>query len=96
MLLYKISYYKKIIFSIQFFVVLFFVVASVCARGHGGGQSSGSGESGEHGGKNCTIVPTGTTNCTGVTGPNCTDQANLQVNTNAMKILLKLSSIEIN
>jgi len=33
-------------------------VASVYARGHGG-HSSGSGESGEHGGKNCTIVLTG-------------------------------------
>ncbi len=35
---------------------------------------------GGNGGNNCRIVPTGTTDCTGVAGTNCTDQANLKVN----------------
>ena len=57
-------------------VVLLAVVGIVFAKGgeHGGGQS------GEHGARNCSIVPSTTTNCAGVTGTSCTDSTNLRVN----------------
>jgi hypothetical protein len=48
-------------------------------RRHGGGHGGGGGQSGGHGTKTCIIAPAGTTNCTGVTGANCSDSANLKV-----------------
>ena len=62
--------------TIQVSFVLLLAIAFACARGHGG--HGGGYHSGEHESKNCTIVPAGTTNCTGVTGTNCTDQTNLK------------------
>ena len=50
--------------------------ASLEDGGRSGG-SGGSGESGEHG--PCIIAPALTTNCSGVTGANCSDAANLKV-----------------
>ena len=41
---------------------------------HGSRNSSG-----EHFGENCTIVPAGTTNCTGITGHTCSDSTYLGV-----------------
>ena len=74
---------KKILlfFSLQFsFVLLLAVTSSVSARlpFSRDGHNSSSSESDE--GSSCTIVPAGTTICTGVTGSNCTDQDNLKVN----------------
>ena len=56
-------------------IVVFFSVAS--AHDHNG-VHGGSG-SGEHGAHVCFIAPAGTTNCTGATGSNCTDNAALAV-----------------
>jgi len=64
--------------AIQVSLVLLLVIASACTLGHGGHGGQGGHHSGEHGSKNCTIVPAGTTYCTGVAGPNCTDQTNLR------------------
>ena len=52
------------------------LIGFVAAHGHFGGGSSSSEEDF---GKNCTIVPAGTTNCLGVTGRNCSDSAYLTV-----------------
>ena len=56
--------------------------------GHNGGGHSGEhsgGQSGEHGcqfgSRNCTIVSSTTTNCTGATGSNCSDATALRVTT---------------
>jgi hypothetical protein len=68
--------------SIKFAIVFVALVGMVCARGpghHGGGGGSGEHSGEEEGGRNCTIAQTGTTNCTGVTGANCSDSANLKV-----------------
>jgi hypothetical protein len=45
-----------------------------------GGRSMGG--SSEHGRRACIIAPAGTTNCSGVTGANCSDSANLAVSFN--------------
>ena len=45
-----------------------------------GGRSMGG--SFEHGRRACIIAPAGTTNCSGVTGANCSDSANLAVSFN--------------
>ncbi len=47
-------------------------------RDGNGGQGGGPGGAGQFG--SCIIAPAGTTNCTGVTGPSCSDSANLKVN----------------
>ena len=61
-------------------VVLLAIVGIAFAKNgeHGGGQSGG--QSGEHGARNCSIVPSTTTSCSGVTGTSCTDSTNLRVN----------------
>ena len=81
-----ISYFfhKSIKFAIVFVALVGFASAHLPDRSgeHGGGHSGGNGggNSGEHGSKSCIIAPTGTTNCSGVTGANCSDSANLKVN----------------
>ena len=69
-------FFIQLIFSLKSAIILALFVGMVLAKG---GHGHGGGESGEHGLKNCTIVPSTTTNCTGVTGPNCTDSTALRV-----------------
>ena len=73
-------------FSLKSDVILFVLVGIVAAWGGGMGHGNsgghgghGGGHSGEHGSSNCTIVPSNTTNCTGVTGSNCSDSTALRV-----------------
>ena len=77
---------NSIKFAIVFIALVGFASANLAdRRGHGGGHSGGNGgghsggNSGEHGSRSCIIAPTGTTNCSGVTGANCSDSANLKV-----------------
>jgi hypothetical protein len=69
---------ENVDFSLKFALVFVAVIGVACARG-GSGEGHHGGGSGEHGGKSCVIAPAGTTNCTGVTGANCSDAANLAV-----------------
>ena len=78
------QFYFVLFHSQKSLFVLFALVAVACCQddsaSHEAGGRSGA-ESGEIvlNGATCIIAKTGTTNCTGVTGKNCSDAANLKV-----------------
>ena len=74
-------------------LIVIAVAGFASGHGHSGGGSSGSGE---HFGNNCTIVPAGTTNCTGVTGQNCSDSTYLAVSSPLIALGLNHCYKELN